>query len=112
VPQKKTRNLAKQVLAVQQAELMNAFQAGVLNAKNHPPAIIERFLFLLLSVGALLSGYSMAVQKQEDWFLTFVYVLLMGFTLYVIFALEFPNEIQNLDFLNADLIRAQTSIKN
>lgn len=106
-----TRDFANQILKTEQGRLMDISQAGILSAKTHTPAIIERFLFMLLSVGALLSGYSMAVQKEEDGFLTLVYVVLMGFTLYVIFALEFPDQIQNPDFLNAELLRAQKLIQ-
>jgi hypothetical protein len=50
----------------------------------------------------------MAVKNEEDWFLTFIYLGLMGFALYVIFALEFPNELFPYDSFNADLLRAQT----
>ena len=105
-----TRVLADNILRSQLAQLINVFQAGILNAKRHPPAIIERFLFVLLSVGSLLSGYAMAVQKEEDWFLTALYLGLMGFALYVIFALEFPNQLFNFDGLNADFLRLQQEL--
>ena len=102
-----TRELADKIMRPQQDHLMDVFKAGILNVKHHPPAILERFLFTLLSVGALLSGYAMAVQKEEDWFLTTIYLTLMGLTLYVIFALEFPNELFPYEAFNADLLRTQ-----
>lgn len=61
-----TRDLAENILKPQLAHLLDVFQEGILNGKHHPPAIIDRFLFVLLSIGALLSGYSMAIKKEED----------------------------------------------
>ena len=106
-----TKELADKVLRSQQDQLMDTFKAGILNAKHHPPAILERFLFTLLSIGALLSGYAMAVQKEEDWFLTTIYLGLMGLALYVIFALEFPNQLFEYQSINAELLRTQKLIQ-
>ena len=102
------RELADKILRPQADNLTVVLRDGMLNARHHPPVILERFLFALLSIGALLSGYAMAVKNEEDWFLTFIYLGLMGFALYVIFALEFPNELFPYDSFNADLLRAQT----
>lgn len=102
------RGLADKILRPQADNLTVVLRDGMLNARHHPPVILERFLFALLSIGALLSGYAMAVKNEEDWFLTFIYLGLMGFALYVIFALEFPNELFPYDSFNADLLRAQT----
>ena len=52
----KTKDLADKILRPQTDNLMQNLKAGILNARHHPPAIIDRFLFTLLSVGALLSG--------------------------------------------------------
>jgi len=41
----------------------DAFKAEMLNAKNQHPAIIERFLLILLITGAFFSGYAMAEKK-------------------------------------------------
>ncbi len=101
------RELADKILRPQTEQLMEVLRDGMLNARNHPPPILERFLFALLSFGALLSGYAMAVKNEEDWFLTFIYLGLMGFALYVIFALEFPNELFPYESFNADLLRTQ-----
>jgi hypothetical protein len=90
---------------------MDVFKAGILNVKHHPPAILERFLFTLLSISALLSGYAMAVQKEEDWFLTSIYLALMGLALYVIFALEFPNQLFEYQSINSELLRIQKLIQ-
>ena len=102
------RELADKILRPQADNLTVVLRDGILNARHHPPVILERFLFALLSISALLSGYAMAVKNEEDWFLTFIYLGLMGFALYVIFALEFPNELFPYDSFNADLLRAQT----
>jgi hypothetical protein len=102
------KELADKILRPQADNLMEVLRDGMLNARHHPPVILERFLFALLSIGALLSGYAMAVKNEEDWFLTFIYLGLMGFALYVIFALEFPNELFPYETFNADLLRAQT----
>jgi hypothetical protein len=106
-----SRELAEKVLRPQQDQLMDSITAGALNARHHPPPIIDRFLFVLLSLGALLSGYAMAVQKEEDWFLTILYLAVMGFALYVIFALEYPNQIFDYEIFNADLLRTQKLIQ-
>ncbi len=60
-----TKDLADNILRPQLTHLLDTFQEGILNGKHHPPAIIDRFLFSLLSIGALLSGYSMAVKKKR-----------------------------------------------
>ncbi len=106
-----TRELADKVLRSQQERLMSVFHDGILNAKHHPPVIIERFLFVLLSIGALLSGYAMAVQKEEDWFLTVMYLGLIGLALLVIFSLEFPNQLIEHQMFNSDLLRVQKLIR-
>ncbi len=102
-----TKELADRILRPQIDRLMEVLKDGMLNARHHPPAILERFLFTLLTIGALLSGYAMAVKNEEDWFLTAIYLGLMGFALYVIFALEFPNQLFPYESFNADLLRAQ-----
>jgi len=106
-----SRELADKILRPQQDQLMEAIRDGTLNARHHPPPIIDRFLFILLSLGALLSGYAMAIQKEEDWFLTILYLAVMGFALYVIFALEYPNQIFEYEMFNADLLRTQKLIQ-
>lgn len=102
-----TKELADRILRPQTDRLMEVLKDGMLNARHHPPAILERFLFTLLTIGALLSGYAMAVKNEGDWFLTAIYLGLMGFALYVIFALEFPNQLFPYDAFNADLLRTQ-----
>jgi hypothetical protein len=105
------RELADKILRPQTDQLIAVFRDGLLNARHHPPPILERFLFTLLSISALLSGYAMAIKNEEDWFLTFVYLGLMGFAIYVIFALEFPNELFPYEVFNADLLRTQTLLQ-
>lgn len=101
------KDLADKILGPQTEHLFEVFKSGILNARHHPPVIIERFLFALLTIGALLSGYAMAVQKEEDWFLTIICLGIMGLALYVIFSLEFPNELFPYESMNADFLCVQ-----
>jgi hypothetical protein len=106
-----TKDLADKILRPQVDRLMEVFRDGMLNARHHPPPVLERFLFALLSIGALLSGYAMAIKKEEDWFLTALYLGLMGFALYVIFALEFPNQLFPYESFNADLLKTKALLQ-
>jgi hypothetical protein len=103
-----TKELADKILRPQIANLVDAINVGILNAKNHPPSIVQQFLFALLCVGALLSGYAMAIEKEEDWLLTGIYLALTGYALFIIFSLEFPNQLFNYDAVNSDLLRLQS----
>jgi hypothetical protein len=60
-----------------------------LSIKFHPPIIIFQSLILLCMIGALIAGYNLGIQKQRDWFLTLVFVLLMTGTIFIILSLEF-----------------------
>jgi hypothetical protein len=53
----------------------------------------------------------MAVQKEEDWFLTVLYLGLMAFTLFVIFSLEFPNQLFSYEVINSEFLRFQRSLE-
>jgi hypothetical protein len=98
---------AENFLGAQSVQLSDAFKAEILNAKNHPPAIIEGFLLVLLTTGALLSGYAMAIKKEDDWFLAGIYLALIGFTLVVIFSLEIPYQLMDHNIMNCDLLRVE-----
>jgi len=102
-----TKELADKILRVQITNLVDVINVGILNAKNHPPSIVQQFLFALLCVGALLSGYAMAIEKEEDWLLTGIYLALTGYALFIIFSLEFPNQLFNYDAVNSDLLKLQ-----
>jgi len=103
-----TKELADKILRVQITNLVDVINVGILNAKNHPPSIVQQFLFALLCVGALLSGYAMAIEKEEDWLLTGIYLALTGYALFIIFSLEFPNQLFNYDAVNSDLLKLQS----
>jgi hypothetical protein len=98
---------AEKLLGAQSVQLLDALKAEILNAKNHPPAIIEGFLLVLLTTGALLSGYAMAIKKEDDWFLAGIYLALIGFTLVVIFSLEIPYQLMDHTVMNCDLLRVE-----
>ena len=103
--------LADKILRVQLNNLIDAFNTGFVNAKKHPPLIILEFLFTLLCIGALLSGYAMAIEKEEDWLLTTIYLVLTSYALFVIFSLEFPNQLFNYDAVNDALLKLQSTMK-
>jgi hypothetical protein len=102
-----TKELADKILRAQTINLVDVINIGIVNAKNHPPSIVQQFLFALLCIGALLSGYAMALEKEEDWLLTGIYLALTGYALFIIFALEFPNQLFNYDAVNSDLLKLQ-----
>jgi len=99
--------LANKILTDRMQKLGDAFGDGILNAKTHPAALIERFLFVQLIVGAMLCGYSMAIKKEEDWYISIMYLTLLGFLLYTINCLEFPNQLIRFDLINHELLRFQ-----
>lgn len=105
-----TKELADKLLRPHLDSLVTTFRQAILDAKNHPPSMVIIFLFILLCIGALLSGYAMAIEKQEDWLLTPIYLFLIGYALFVIFSLEFPNELLNFDSVNSDLLRLKKII--
>jgi hypothetical protein len=60
-------------------------------------------LATLTVVGSLVSGYVMGIEKKRDWFLTILFVLLMGASFTVILDLEYPR----LGFINLDSVEAE-----
>jgi len=92
------------IVAPEMQNFSTIFSLSGLHARSHPTKLLMRFFYLLLCVGALLIGYTMAVKRENDWFLSFLYVLLMGFGFYVIFSLEFPNLLMPAEETNRDLI--------
>jgi hypothetical protein len=101
------KDCADKILGTLSGQMSDAFKAEMLNVKNHPPAIIEGFLLILLMTGALLSGYAMAVKREDDWFLAMIYLALIGFTLVVIFSLEIPYQLMNQEVMNHELLEVQ-----
>lgn len=81
--------VAAQILP-QLSDMFEASDNQRLSIKFHPPVIIFQSLVLLCVIGALISGYNLGVQKQRDWFLTLVFIVLMTGTIFIIFTIEFP----------------------
>lgn len=106
----KDQALIDRYLRPQFNNLVDSFNTGALIAKNHPPLIIVEFLFIMLCVSALLGGCAMAVEKEEDWLLTAIYLILMAYALFVIFSLEFPNQLFDYDTLNRELLQLQNKM--
>jgi hypothetical protein len=81
--------VAAQILP-QLSDMFTASNNQRLSIKFHPPMIIFQSLVLLCMIGALISGYNLGIQKQRDWFLTLVFIVLMTGTIFIILSLEFP----------------------
>jgi len=81
--------VAAQILP-QLSDMFTASQNQRLSIKFHPPVLIFQALILLCMIGSLISGYNLGIQKQRDWFLSIVFVLLMTGTIFIILGLEFP----------------------
>ena len=81
--------VAAQILP-QLSDMFTASDNQRLSIKFHPPMIIFQSLILLCMIGALISGYNLGIQKQRDWFLTLVFIVLMTGTIFIILSLEFP----------------------
>lgn len=81
--------VAAQILP-QLSDMFTASDNQRLSIKFHPPMIIFQSLVLLCMIGALISGYNLGIQKQRDWFLTLVFIVLMTGTIFMILSLEFP----------------------
>ena len=81
--------VAAQILP-QLSDMYTASQNQRLSVKFHPPIIIFQALILLCWIGSFISGYNLGIQKQRDWLLSIVFVVLMTGTIFIILGLEFP----------------------
>jgi hypothetical protein len=99
-----------ETLTLQTRNLVSTFNLGGIKIKSHPPLLMMRFLYTLLCVASLLIGYTLAVKGETDWFLATVYLLLMGFGIYVILALEYPNLLMSFEEINEDLLLLKNSL--
>ena len=99
------RPLVDQILNPAVAHLATVFNEGLLKMKSHPPRLLMQFLFMLLSIGGLLIGYTMAVKKEHDWFLAILYVALIGACLHVILSFEYANILMSHQLVDDDLLR-------
>ena len=102
--------MVSQILIPQMNNLVTVFKVGTLKTKSHPPTLLMRFLYILLCIGALLIGYTMAVKHESDWFMAVVYVLIMGYGLHVILSLEYPNLLMPYGEFNRDLLLLKSSL--
>jgi hypothetical protein len=64
----------------------------------HPPLILYGLLFLLVLLGALLAGYAMSRGGRRRWSHTFVFVMMVTITIWIVLDLEFPR----LGFIRVD----------
>lgn len=105
-------SMTSQILMPQMNNLVTVFKIGALKTKSHPPTLLMRFLYILLCIGALLIGYTMAVKHESDWFMAVIYVLIMGYGLHVILSLEYPNLLMPYGEFNRDLLLLKNSLGN
>ena len=103
--------LAQEVLVPQVRSLSSSFFTGIINAKSHPPELLMRFLFTLVCIGSFLIGYTMVVKNEIDWLLATLYTVLVGFSLYVILAMEAPNLLMPYEVMNQDFLLLQETMK-
>ncbi|HEU4531986.1 MAG TPA: hypothetical protein VFR59_12410 [Steroidobacteraceae bacterium] len=66
----------------------------------HPPRIVFFLLIVLVLAGSLLAGDGMAEGSKRSWLHVIGFALLMSFTVYVIFDIEYPR----LGFIRVDAI--------
>ena len=104
------RPLVDQILNPAITNLATVFNKGTLKMKSHPPELLMQFLFILLSIGGLLIGYTMAIKKEYDWFLAILYVALIGVCLYVILSFEYPHILMSHQQVDDDLLRLKTFV--
>jgi hypothetical protein len=104
------KNLLFETITLQTRNLVSTFNLGDIKIKSHPPALMMRFLYALLCIASLLIGYTVAAKGETDWFLATVYLGLMGFGVYVILALEYPNLLMPFEELNEDLLLLKNSL--
>ena len=72
-------------------DMIDITTTRVMATENHPPIIVFLLLIGLGLVGALLVGYSTAINAQRDWFHSTVYAAILSLTMYVIVDLEYPS---------------------
>lgn len=108
--QKKTTTnqlLVDQILKPQLANLTSVFTTGTIKVTRHPPRLVMSFLFILLMIGSVLTGFTMAVKNETNWILSILYALLISFTFYVILSLEYPNLFMSAQEFNRDLLNVR-----
>jgi hypothetical protein len=109
--------LVDQILKPQLATLTSTFTTSTIKVTRHPPKLVTTFLFILLMIGSVLTGYSMAVKNETNWTLSTLYAFLISFTFYVILSLEYPNIFMEPQEFNRDLLKVmdfftQSALKN
>jgi hypothetical protein len=103
----KNQLLVDQILKPQLANLTSVFTMGTIKVTRHPPRLVMTFLFILLMIGSVLTGFTMAVKNETNWTLSILYALLISFTFYVILSLEYPNLFMPAQEFNRDLLNVR-----
>jgi hypothetical protein len=102
--------LAGEILVPQMRNLVAVFEAGAIKFKSHPPQLIIHFLYLLLCIGGVLSGYTMAVKNESDLFMAAVYLVMIGIGFQVILSLENPTLLIPYVEFNKDPLHLKESL--
>lgn len=93
------------------SDMFDASENQRLGMKFHPPPIIWQALICLSLIGALIAGYNLGLEQKRDWFLTFLFVLLMTGTIAIILNLEYPRiGFVNLDDFDLELVALRNSL--
>jgi hypothetical protein len=83
---------------------------GAIKIKTQPPPLMIRFLYALICVASLLIGYTVAAKGQNDWFLAAIYLLMVGYGLYFILSLEYPNLLMPFEQINEAFLLLNNSL--
>ena len=105
------RAFVDQLFTAQVAALSAVMHSSAARLKSHLPQVVMQLLIILLAIGGILTGYSMAIKNETDWLLSIFYVTVVSFTFNVILLLEFPSIFMSYDDFNQDLIRLKGIIQ-
>lgn len=105
------RAFVDHLFTAQVAALSAVIQSSTARMKSHLPQVVMELLIVLLAIGGILTGYSMAIKNETDWLLSIFYVAVVSVTFNVILLLEFPSAFMPYDDFNQDLIRLKGIIQ-
>ena len=72
------------------SDMNDALDNQRLAMKMHPPRVLSISLFVLILIGAFVTGYNLGLTNKRDWLLISMFVTLMAGTFYITLNLEYP----------------------
>ena len=72
------------------SDMNDALDNQRLAMKMHPPRVIMLSLFVLILIGAFVTGYNLGLADKQDWLLIFMFITLMAGSFFIIVNLEYP----------------------